>query len=152
MSKELLENLLIEFDEMGFEPTILCDSKKEIDSFRNRLKQVLDYFKSIDNANPSEALKWLEHTGEQWAEQGLNDDVVQYKETQSYREIKQALLKSQEQEKVLEIIKKKNVNVNKLKDMIIFEKENALNKYNEKTYLYDKLTQEEFDLLKRWLG
>ena len=60
MSKELLGNLLIEFDEMGFEPTILCDSKKEIDSFRNRLKQVLDYFKSIDNANPSEALEKLD--------------------------------------------------------------------------------------------
>lgn len=46
MIKEIIEDLLIEFDEMCFEPTTLCDIEKEIVSFRNRLKQVLDYLKS----------------------------------------------------------------------------------------------------------
>ena len=59
MSKELLEDLLIEFDEMGFEPTTLCDTEREVESFRNRLKQVLNYLKAIDNTKPSEALKEL---------------------------------------------------------------------------------------------
>ncbi len=59
MTKELLEDLIIEFDEMGYEPTTLCDSEKEIESFRNRLKQVLNYLKSIDNSSPNEANTYL---------------------------------------------------------------------------------------------
>lgn len=94
MSKELLENLLIEFDEMGFEPTILCDSKKEIDSFRNRLKQVLDYFKSIDNANPSKATECLEKI-----KNSFGCDMAYYNLNSEYETVEQALIKAQENEK-----------------------------------------------------
>ena len=43
MSKEMLEDLIIEFDEMGFEPSItLCPNRiEEINSFGRRLKNVL---------------------------------------------------------------------------------------------------------------
>ena len=46
MSKEMLEDLIIEFDEMGFEPSTLCpDIEEEINSFRRRLKKILDQFR-----------------------------------------------------------------------------------------------------------
>ena len=98
MIKELMEDLLIEFDEMGFEPTTLCDTEKEVDSFRNRLHQ--------------------------------------------------ALLKSQEQEKVLEILFEKNV------DIIMIRMSETLDKYNRMIYKDNfnrkELTTKEFDLLKRY--
>lgn len=110
------------------------------------IKQALQRLEAIDNANPSEALKWLDDIGEQWVERGLNPDIVQYKETQSYREIKQALLKAQEQEKELkafEIIKKKKVNVIRL-----FTNGFDIDLYHSNLRDELKLTQEEFELLK----
>ena len=93
MSKELeaLNKIQHDFGQLKGQELVNC-----YELIFNGLKRL----EAIDNANPSEALKWLEHTGEQWVEYGLNDDVVQYKETQSYREIKQALLKAQEDEKL----------------------------------------------------
>ena len=45
MDKQAVEDLFVEFDELGFEPTILCDSKKEVlDHFHNQFKEILkDY-------------------------------------------------------------------------------------------------------------
>lgn len=49
MSKEMLEDLIIEFDEMGFEPSTLCpDVEEEINSFRRRLKQILKELEELD--------------------------------------------------------------------------------------------------------
>ena len=162
MSKELIENLLIEFDEMGFEPTILCDSQREVDSFRNRLKQVLDYLKAIDNANPSEALNYLNQfinettkcleNPKQYAKDYDKEIFYKYKYTFETT-IKQALLKAQEQEKVLEIIKKKYVEVGTLITLIKVHPKRALDLYNESLGFNVRkwLKQEEFDLLKRWV-
>jgi len=74
--------------------------------------------------------------------------------------IKQTLLKAQENKKVLEIIKKKRVNVDELLDCIrLCNTDNeALEEYNHKVSLIWNdpndylLTKEEFDLLKRWLA
>ena len=60
-------------------------------------------------------------------------------------EIKQALIKAQEQEKVLKILFEKNVTIFWLKEC------KSLEEYNYNTADYMKLTQEEFDLLKRWI-
>ena len=80
-----------------------------------------------------------------------------YKQDVGY--IREALIKAQEQEKVLEIIKEKNVDILALKDCIERELmgniKSALEYYNENYYTLDdglKLTEEEFDLLKRWLN
>ena len=112
MSKELIENLLIEFDEMGFEPTTLCDTKKEIDSFRNRLKQVLDYLKAIDNANPSEALEELEkYIFNEWKQNHVNFGCDYKLEAElnnqlnNLKSIKQALLKSQQDKIIADFIR-----------------------------------------------
>lgn len=141
------------------------------------LKQALQRLESIENTKPSEALKWLEHTGEQWVESGIYDDVVQYKETQSYREIKQSLIKAQEdeeenkrlwndittvskqytdlmleyqeQKRVLEIIKKKEVDIG-----LLSRSENWLDYYTRfkhRTGKNTEISEEEFDTLKSWL-
>lgn len=65
--------------------------------------------------------------------------------------IRQYILKAQEQEKALEIIKKKEVNVNTLINCIIGAIE-PLEFYNEKVSTNLKLTQQEFELLKEVLG
>lgn len=37
-----LEDLIIEFDEMGYEPTTLCENpQREVENFKRRLKEVL---------------------------------------------------------------------------------------------------------------
>ena len=70
----------------------------------------------------------------------------------SLNTIKQALLKAQEQEKVLEIIKKHSVNTGDLDIIISCHKNRALQLYNE---CFDNrrrwLKEEEFDLLKEYL-
>ena len=67
-----------------------------------------------------------------------------------YKIIKQALTKSQEQEKVLEILFEKNV------DIIMIRMSETLDKYNRMIYKENfnrkELTQEEFDLVKKLMG
>lgn len=60
-------------------------------------------------------------------------------------DVKQSLIESQEQEKVLEIIVKKEVSIFQLKCC------KNVNEYNDLQFKKDKkLTQEEFDLLKQY--
>ena len=63
--------------------------------------------------------------------------------------IKHSLLKAQEQEKVLDIIKEKNIDVDFLKHVFKFNQK--LEEYNNFVEEYQKLTEEEFNTLKRWL-
>lgn len=103
MSKELatLKDLLVEFDEMGYEPSItLCpDRIEEINSFGRRLKNVLLTF--------------------------------------------------QEQEKVIEILAKKQIYLDFIHWYNTCEEYNNNRAYCGVTC--DWLTEEEFDLLKKWL-
>lgn len=127
--------------------------KEEIDIVNNALLEL----KAIKEAKPSEALESVDYI-----ENKLGDLRYEYKRTNNHRcddlfiqehifnTIKQALIKAQEQEKVLSIIKEKNVDIKLLKRSI-----NWLDYYTRvkhKTGEDTKLTQEEFDLLKRWLG
>ena len=112
-----LEDLLVEFDEMGFEPTILCESpQEEVKSFRNRLQQALTELQAIKEAKPSEALKKLE--GIEYVADILkvnhkigsrdiaNQEIKEMVDRLNYRIpiIKQALLKAEKLEKAWEII------------------------------------------------
>lgn len=105
------------------------------------IKQALTELKTIKEANPSEALKALDR----------NIVVIREKD---YTIIEQALLKAQEQEKklkALDIIKNKRVDVDYF--LTIIEKYNELEKqmkvYNHLNSVYEKLTQDEFELLKK---
>ena len=145
------------------------------------LKQALQRLESIDNANPSEAMKCLDTIKEENCCEDNSIGTIYYDECNT---IKQALLKAQElksennalleenkdlyfelelaekkykelieyakkQEKVLEIIKERQVNIALLVTVKDVEEYNFYIPYEE----YEKyLTQEEFDLLKRWLG
>ena len=100
------------------------------------IKQALQRLESIDNTNPSEALECLEKV------ELLTCDFEWYKD--NINTIKQALLKAQEQEKVLKIIKEKNVNT------LLLELAENLEEYNERIVPNGKLTEEEFDTLKRY--
>ena len=107
--------------------------KEELDIVNNALLEL----KAIKEAKPSEALKCLDK---------MYDTHI-LKNVYCYHTIKQYILKAQEQEKVLSIIKEKNVDFDTLTDS------EALDDYNSKmNWSYRRLTQEEFDLLKRWLG
>ena len=67
MSKELemLKDLIVEFDEMGYEPSItLCPNRiEEINSFRRRLKNVLLTFQEQEKVlnNIKEKIIWVEN-------------------------------------------------------------------------------------------
>ena len=62
------------------------------------IKEKIHRLEAIDNANPSEALEWF---GEQWVEYGIQDTVMQIKDTKEFATIKQALLKAQEPKQYL---------------------------------------------------
>ena len=97
----------------------------------------------IDEFVPSKELDALER-GIIEFEKNLEDDPNNewLKRTIAGMKKCYSLLKAQEQEKVLEIINEKEVNISSLKAY-------DLEEYN---MIYEnKLTQEEFDLLKRWM-
>ena len=111
------------------------------------LRNIKQHLESIDNANHSEALECLEKLMDSYnARSWLN---VRKTEKEEYNTIKQALIKAQEQEKVLEIIKEKGVDVGYLKTCKTLEEYNS-NCWNDDEDFNKKITQEEFDLLKRY--
>ena len=140
------------------------DTLELVDKDFQIVQQALLRLEAIDNANPSEALKYVNGKIAD-----LEDDLQHYtmvekdkckeffirEDLKQFTTIKQALLKSQEQEKVLEILVKKRVDLPYLR--CCFEDNQSVERYNEyirsKTMDYDheeELTEEEFDLLKRY--
>lgn len=115
---------------------------------------------AIDNANLNEAMEELEmlHDCSTAIQELPSSNWVQYAENEAeldlklyfgYENIKQALLKSQELEKVLEIIKEKNVDIGLLK-----RSENWLDYYTRvkhKTGNNTEITEEEFNFIKEML-
>jgi hypothetical protein len=80
----------------------------------------------------------------------LDEDTDFWEIRNAHKTVEQALLKAQEQEKVLDIIFEKEVDLRDLK--AYFKLERGLQEYNRHQYKENELTEEEFDLLKRWLG
>ena len=110
------------------------------------LQQALFELKAIKEAKPSEALKDLKELHEL----AYDIDVWKIEDIVQSLHIKQALLKSQEQEKVLEIILKKNVEI---LDVRIYCDYGQYCRVCANTGLRKDwwLTKEEFDFLKEYV-
>lgn len=179
MSKELelIIDLIIEFDELGFEPTTLCDTQKEVDSFRNRLIKVRDYLKSLDNANPSEALECLEFLGDLSVYRDIGN-LFKFHFKTEFGIIKQALIKAdldkriaeeydeiiKKQEKVLKIAFEKPLSLFVLKmfkkygkNVLELDYQSFVDGYKIIAEDFNEdmneqiVIEEEFELLKRWV-
>ena len=128
------------------------------------LKQALTELKAIKEAKPSEAMEKLEEIINYYTEPQY--DVCESSYPNEFKDmwekelntIKQALLKAQEQEKenaeykeVLRIIFEKDVIIRNFKHYVkTYDRNVALKMYNSFVYKDEQLTEEEFDLLKRW--
>lgn len=132
----------------------------EIARMENKKQTALTEYEAIKNTNPSEALECLEDIYRNGVFISDYDALgkqhptnISPKTNKSFDEqcktIKQSLLKAQEQEKVLEIIVKKNVDIEYIKTCFYDEK-GGLKEYNAWVgHDEDKeLTEEEFITLK----
>ena len=129
-------------------------------TYYETIKQALQRLESTENANPSEALGLVKRTCEIYVDSLKQRDLIGYdiiekQINEALDTIKQALVKSQEQEKVLEIILERHIDILNLEECIEREKmgnvASALEYYN-RYYSFNiscELTQEEFELLKR---
>lgn len=115
------------------------------------LEKYLTELQAIKNINPSEALKLFE----EFKGILLKNIVFLDTDLQRLNTIKQYILKAQEQEKVLKIIKEKYVHIPQL--LCAFE--NQLEEANPLEFYYNgqvginvpmPLTQEEFNILKEY--
>ena len=91
-------------------------SRKVVEEFRQALKRL----EAIDNAKPSEAMECLDNLENSLS---LANELLRVTDTSAMDNyittIKQYILKSQEQEKVLSIVKEKRVNVDTLLIQIV---------------------------------
>ena len=167
MSKELecfnrIKNLLVCVD---YEKDIVKSVNEIVPKSCDKVEQALERLESIDNADYSDALVYIEDLRIE------NDALIAVKDTTGYdadtqriyvgrlkdkekeiNTIKQYILKAQEQEKALSIVKEKCVSVWHLM------KSKTVEEYN--SYLYIEgiedtknfiLTEEEFELFKRYV-
>jgi len=108
------------------------------------IEKELQRLEKIDNAKTGEALKGLKHIKKYYVPEPCTATTYNYLEI-----IEQSLIKAQENEKVLEVIKEKGVDVGYLKTCKTLEEYNS-NCWNDEEDFNKKLTEEEFDLLKRY--
>lgn len=148
MSKELEEIksiVAIHFGALGF---LNPSENEQILKDRDKVLNALNELKAIKEANPSEALGLIKRTCEIYVDSLKQRDLIGYdiiekQINEALDAIKQALIKSQEQEKVLEIIKPlcEVVETPVRKDRYL--KMNGVVVYTFKN-------EEEFELLKRY--
>ena len=112
-------------------------------------EQLLSWLKelqAIKESNPSEALKDLENLS---YFKSIYDTELYVLDTEEFTNIKQALVKAQEQEKMLKIIFEKNVDILELRLLIKHHNDRmALKLYNRQYKKEWQLTEEEFNTLK----
>ena len=143
MSKEYLEafsriTLHTDFDNDGSYNCLQFEDDCKL------VENALQEFDDIKNAKPSEAMKIINKMLYGIEEfEFVNLEMVL---TRDLEKVKQALLKAQEQEKVLNIIKEKNVDLDEIRA-------NATVKgYNSNIpYYRQSLIDEEFRLVKEWM-
>lgn len=108
------------------------------------VEQALQRLESIDNSNPSEALRGLSFMGERRIE--FSEFSMTFKDTREYKTIKNYILKAQEKhlkDKAFELIILKNVDVKEIRPNATAEA------YNSKIPYYRRpLTDDEFKFLK----
>ena len=102
----------------------------------------------IENAKPSEALEGLKHIKKYYVPQPCSAKTYDYLDT-----IKQALIKAQEQEKVISLIWNKRLDMWHIADLLDQTYDMYLAFCKSEKYADDYiLTQDEFELLKRYFG
>ena len=115
------------------------------------IEQALERLKSIDTSNPNEVLKVFK----EFKKILLENIVLLDTDLQRLNTIEQSLLKAQEQEKVLKLIFKKNVDINEIKILLANLKHcddaERCKRYNISRKVGYKLKFEEFDLIKEWI-
>lgn len=121
---------------------------KEVWEHSIPVQEALQRLEQIYNADPSETMKCLESMKNRLVDAKFTiEGTTLYSKDRNldedYSTIKNYILKAQEQEKVLSILKEKNIQINSLKKCKTVEEYNIL-------WTTDLLTEEEFDLLKRW--
>jgi hypothetical protein len=161
MSKEYLEALNYVWYNYYTEE-LDQDEVDEIEKNLNVVQDGLKRLESIDNANPSEAMKHLEFICKILKEKGID---IKWLFKNEYTTIKQALLKAQEPKqyvdelklvekklKALEIVKEKRIDIESFYTSFI-EGEYDYNFYEIRYGTYGKycLTEEEFNILKEAL-
>lgn len=130
-------------------------TKQDLDEDTDIVRQALKELKAIKEANPSEALESLD-----FLKNIAIYDISLLKDSDiktlyqlyhfSFNTINQALIKSQEQEKVLEIIFVKRVDMWHLADLLEQTYEMYLAFCESEGYAKDYiLTQQEFELVKK---
>lgn len=147
-AKDLQANFIKCFNEL------LTKTNKDIfvvNISREMAQDMVNLYEKYLTINPSEALNYLNQfinemtecleNPKQYVKDYDNEIFYKYKYTFETT-IKQALLKAQEMEKVLEIIKEKVMSLVSIEDGRVWDNE---------LYGSNELTEEEFDLLKRWL-
>lgn len=127
-------------------------SKENIDTATKILLTELEMISDC-----AEAMK--EAPSSNWIEYAKTEAELDLKLYFAYLDVQQALIKAQEQEKVLEIIMKKVFPLNNHTMIINHHKEyrsyySAFNQFYEDNYDAENylLSQDEFELLKRYLG
>lgn len=155
MSKELekeLMNDVMDNDELQVEPNdiamLLYDIYDVPSGMCKQIKDMIQRLESIDNASPSEALKELKELHE--LAYGNEETSWKIDEIRMSSHIKQALLKAQEQEKVLEVIKElisKHCKIELIDGGTYYQ---IKIKVMGSDYTFGmSITKEEFDLLKK---
>ena len=130
----------------------LITKPKNVDKWHEVIEQAIQRLEVIENAKSSEALKIVDKMANYILldeKYGFIDDEEKQTIIEDRDTIKQALIQAQEQEKVLEIIFEKNVDIYLLKDARNLEEYNRW--ISQRGRHYYRPTQEEFDLLKRGL-
>lgn len=145
--RDELDDLLIEFDEMGYEPTTLCENpQREAENFKNRLKQALLELKSIKETNPSETLRKLDIIRHLEIGFDKNGKPITLNDTSGLNYIEKALITKSKKEKAFDIVAEKMVDMYRLAVADNVEKYNKWTEFDEYW-----LTEEEFNLIKEVL-
>ena len=111
------------------------------------LEQILTEYEAIENANPSEALECLENIGFAPLNECCGSPYTRISDEyeDDYNTIKQALETKSKKELAFDVIKEKDVDIQRLVKCI------NLTAYNNGLPKKRQLTREEFDLLKEVL-
>ena len=131
------------------------DTLELVDKDFQIVQQELQRLEAIDNIKPNEVMKKLEMLSDcaeamkeapssNWIEYASSETELDYKLWRAYEDLKQYIIKSQEQEKVLKIVFEKSVDIDCIKQS------NNVDEYNSNSESFIALTEEDFDLLKRY--
>ena len=141
-------------DTIELDKTTYDELKKKYDSrncrANNSTRSTMENFEMLSDC--AESVKYLPMSN--WCEYADNETELDYQLWRAYEDLKSDLEKYQKQEKILWIIKKKNLFDPTHKYIVEYSKEYANYCKLFEAYKLDevnKLTESEFNLVKKWL-